>query len=462
MKTALGPRGLRATVTIAFAVGALMLSLVLAVGTYVAARHYLLEQRERTALRQAFADASVARDGLLTSGAQVSDVLGNISPPQGSVLFLHRSGEWYSSSLDVRAADIPTSILDANEAGRPAIGWTDVTDPPAVVVGVPLPAVDAQFYELAVARELDRTLTTLRIALIVCAALTTVAGGLLGRVASRRLLTPLDDVTTAAARISAGDMDTRLARTDDPDLATLVGAFNNMVDALEERVERDARFAADVSHELRTPVTTLVTSLSVIEHSPDLSERSARAVRLMAAELERFRRSLEDLLTLGRLDSGLQETQLSRVAITPLVRQSIESSHRTPDLIVESQPPDDDPVVLVDRQQIARAIVNLLDNADTHGAGVVAVRITRHGDFVDVSIEDRGPGVDPVDRERIFERFARAGQRRSGTGTGLGLSIVAQTVHLHEGSVWCDANPGGGSRFIVRLPVAESPGGAVR
>jgi signal transduction histidine kinase len=253
-------------------------------------------------------------------------------------------------------------------------------------------------------------------------------------------------------------MNTRLTQTSDPDLATLVGAFNNMVDALEERVERDARFAADVSHELRTPVTTLVTSLSVLEHSADLSDRSTQAVRLTATELDRFRRSLEDLITLGRLDSGIQETQLSRIGIGSLVRHTLESTGRPAELLID-RTSGDDPPVLVDRQQISRAVINLLDNADSHGGGVVAVAVGRHEDFVDVTVEDHGNGIAPEDRERIFERFARAGQRRSGTGTGLGLSIVAQTVELHDGSVWCSDNDGGGTRFTMRLPIAPTDDG---
>jgi hypothetical protein len=83
-----------------FALGALVLSTALATGTYAAARHLLVEQRERTALRQAYADAALVRDKLLTSGAQVSEVLGSISPPAGAVMYVHRSGRWYSSSLD--------------------------------------------------------------------------------------------------------------------------------------------------------------------------------------------------------------------------------------------------------------------------------------------------------------------------------------------------------------------------
>ena len=279
-------------------------------------------------MRQAFSDAAMVRDNLLTSGAQVSDVLGSIAPPAGATIYVRRHGVWYSSSLDSSGQEATSRLQPVVADGSVAVAWSDVTDPHAVVVGIPLAAVDAEYYEVSVAEELDRTLRTLGLALAVCAALTTLAGALLGRAASRRLLTPLANVTEAAASVSAGDLSTRLADTTDPDLSALVGAFNNMVDALHDRIQQDARFAADVSHELRTPVTTLTTSLSFLQQAPDLSPRAAQAVQLMGGELERFRRALEDLLALGRLDAGADDPQLSEVGVRELVRQALLAGQR--------------------------------------------------------------------------------------------------------------------------------------
>jgi signal transduction histidine kinase len=103
-----------------------------------------------------------------------------------------------------------------------------------------------------------------------------------------------------------------------------------------------------------------------------------------------------------------------------------------------------------------RALINLFDNADLHGGGLTGVYVTTSGTFVDIHVEDRGSGVASSDRERIFERFARAGGRKAGTGSGLGLSIVEQTAHNHGGSVWCTTRRGGGAAFIFRLPKAEA------
>ena len=316
-------RGLRASVTLVFALGALALSASLSLGTYFSARHLLVEQRERTALRQAFTDAALVRDSLLTSGSEVSEVLGSIAPPTGAVMYLHRDDTWYSSSIDQPGQGVTDAVARTVEAGSVGLAWSDLTDPHAVVVGVPLPAVDAAYYEVSVAEELAATLRTLALALAVCAALTTVGGALLGRAASRRVLQPLGEVAGAAVQVSAGDLETRLRDTSDPDLAVLVGAFNHMVDALHERIERDARFAADVSHELRTPLTTLTTSLGVLQDVPGLSPGASSAVQLMATELTRFRRALEDLLALGRLDAGAGEGDVASVGARELVRQAL-------------------------------------------------------------------------------------------------------------------------------------------
>lgn len=450
--------GLRASVTVGFALGALALSTVLAVGTYLAARQLLIEQRERSAVRQAFTDAALVRDALQTSGAQVSDVLGSISPPAGTMLYVHRDGEWYSSSLDIPAERVTAEVSSRVQDGSVASGWTDQTHPPAIVVGIPLPAVDAEYYEVSVAQELDQTLATLRLALAICAGLTIAAGALLGRYASRRVLSPLTEVTGAAARISGGDLSTRLGDTEDPDLMALVGAFNNMVDALDDRIRQDARFAADVAHELRTPLTTLTNSVSLLQRASDLSPRSERAVRLMTVELERFTRALEDLLALGRLDSDVRDQHVTVIGAADLVRRSLAVSGRAPDLLVDGLDQDGHPAdakVAVDAPQMVRALTNLFDNADIHGGGLVRVRVQVRGGYVDILVEDDGPGIPPPDRERVFERFARAGARKEGTGSGLGLSIVAQTVRNHGGGVWSGEAPTGGAVVVLRLPVAE-------
>ncbi|GAB2681453.1 HAMP domain-containing sensor histidine kinase [Thalassiella azotivora] len=445
--------GLRNQVTVSFAAGALALSAVLSGGTYLVARQYLLDQRESAALGQAFADASYVRDGLLTAGRPVADALGTVSPPSDTVVLVQRGGEWYTTSLRPRVEVVPNALQDTVAAGSAGLAWTTVDGVPAVAVGVPVPAAQARFYEVTVTAELQRTLTTLGWVLTAFAVLTTLAGALLGRWASRRVLAPLDDVAGAAARIAGGDLGTRLPGTDDPELVTIVGSFNAMVDALSERIERDARFTADVSHELRSPLTTLTTSVQLLRAREDeMPQRSREVLDLVDTELVRFRSALDNLLELGRLDAGTARDLRAEVDATHLVRGACELSGRDPGLV---QGPEAVLPVLVDKQQMARAVVNLLENADLHGDGVTAVTVRGDEGSVLVEVDDAGPGVPEADRERVFERFVRGGSRASRPGTGLGLSLVSETVRAHGGTVWCEPGPAGGARFTIRLPRAD-------
>ena len=449
--------GVRATSILSFALLALLVSAVLAGGTYLTARHFLLGQREDTAARQAFVDAALVREGLLTAGARVSDVLDSTSPPPGAVVVVERNGAWYASSLDAEADIVPARIRRLAAQGQAAQAWTRLGSEPAIVVGVPIPAVGARFYELSPTTELDSTLRTLAAVLGAFALLTTAAGALLGRAASSRVVAPLGDVASAAADIAAGRMTTRLPATSDPDLAVIVGSFNTMVEALDQRMRRDARFAADVAHELRSPVTTLMTSVTVLRGTEaSATDRRRAATDLVEQEVRRLHRSRAHPLEGGRRDAGVLDLDRAAVDVGELVTHTVSDTLRPAGLVTLAPGPL---VVVANKTILRRAVVNLLDNADVHGGGTSAVTVARVADTVRVSVVDAGPGVPAAERERVFERFARVGSRGSSPGSGLGLSLVAETVQAHDGSVWCEDSPGGGATFVLSIPAARTGDG---
>jgi signal transduction histidine kinase len=333
--------------------------------------------------------------------------------------------------------------------------WTQLQGEPSLVVSIPLPQVDAVFHEAGDVTELRTTLDTLRAVLTIVAATTALAAAGLGRWAAARAVRPLDDVAVAATRIAGGQLHTRVAATDDPDLAAIVGSFNEMVDALAARIEREARFTADVTHELRSPLTTLVAAVDLVEaRAGQLPQRVRPAVTLAVTELARFRRLLDDLVELARLDAGVADAARERVDLRELVTQALTGSGRDGGLLAVA-PPDPVPVC-AHKRQVERALVNLFENADRHGKGLVRVAVERTARDGVVIVDDDGPGIPAADRERVFERFARGdgGSRGAEPGTGLGLSLVAETLRAHEGAVWCADAPGGGARLVVRLPLA--------
>ncbi|MGY1808679.1 sensor histidine kinase [Blastococcus sp. SYSU D00669] len=451
MRLAPGPRGLRARIVLAFAAGALLVSAVLVVTTFLLARGYLLDQRERAATRQAFVDADLLRSRLATAGTEVGDVLSEMSPGRSD--FVVRSGDsWYSSSLDVGARDVPATLQELVEGGAAGTIRTPSDEGPRLVIGVPVVAADLEFYELAPLVELRGVLRTLTAVLGAAAATATAAGAAAGVWASRRVVQPLNQVAGAATRIAAGELTTRLPPTDDRDLVAIVGSFNTMVDALAARIERDARFVGDVSHELRSPLTSLITSVEVLAaRREELQPRARQALALVEEQLVRFRATLDDLLELARLDNAAAVEERSAVDLAALAREVLVATGRPVDLLHTGGRT----VVGGDKRQLERALRNLLDNADRHAGGARAVGVEQRDGSVVLTVDDAGPGVPPEDRERIFERFTRGvhAGRRSLPGAGLGLAIVAETAARHGGAAWCSASPDGGARMTLALPV---------
>ncbi|WP_308166699.1 HAMP domain-containing sensor histidine kinase [Nocardia albiluteola] len=291
------------------------------------------------------------------------------------------------------------------------------------------------------------------ITLIVCAVCGTGIGAFVGLWLSRRLLEPLQRVTRTAARIASGELGTRLPDTDDPDLAPTVDAFNAMVDSLQQRIDRERRLVGDVSHELRTPLTTLTTSVGVMaRHEAELPERSRRALALVRAELDHLKRLLDDLLALARAEARMHRADAEPLSVRELLQHTLAELHYSPELLRVSI----DATVTGRKLELERALVNLLENAERHGGGVVALTAGRVGGEVVITVDDAGPGVAPADRQRIFERFVTVRRsRRSGTGTGIGLALVTETVAAHGGRVECVDRPGGGARFIVKMPLSD-------
>jgi two-component system sensor histidine kinase MtrB len=453
MRLALGPRGLRARIVLGFAAVTLLVSVVLVTATFLLARNYLLDQREASLTRQAFADANVLNSRLATAGTDVGDLLTELVPSGGADVVLRSGDSWYSSTLDVGARDVPADLQEIVAGGDAGTVRIDAPDGPALVVGVPLRSTGVEFYGVGRLTELRQVLATLSAVLAASAVAATAAGAGFGVWASRRAVQPLDQVAGAATRIAGGELATRLPPTDDPDLVAIVAGFNSMVDALSARIERDARFVADVSHELRSPLTSLVTSVEVLgARREELSPRAGQALTLVEGELRRFRRMLDDLLQLARLDGDATAEATRPVSMTALAREVLAVTGRPRDLLEGD--PDEETVVRGNKQSLERAVRNLLDNADRHAGGPRRVAVQRREDAVVLAVDDAGPGVPVADRERIFERFARGAgaARRSLPGAGLGLAIVAETAARHGGAAWVADGPDGGARFSLSLP----------
>ncbi|HEV7861594.1 MAG TPA: ATP-binding protein [Acidimicrobiia bacterium] len=453
--------GLRARATVAFGCIALFLSATLATMAYELTRSYLIKQRQTTAMRQAYVNARLARSVLRTPDPDVPTILASLQTSSGSVAVLNYQDRWFASKVGIGPNAVPSSLRKevlAGNVGRQRFNL----DGPQVAVGVPLPAVNAFYFEFSPMTELDRSLSLLARALALGAAITVLGGAAVGRYASSRVLRPLRGVATAASRISHGALDTRLDAKGDPDLTPLIASFNEMVDALQDRIDREARFASDVSHELRTPLAAIGSAVNIVRRRRHSPEEAAAALDVLEQQIESFQKLVLDLLEISRLESGTARLEREPIEPDRFARSVLATTGRASvPLGVEPGAPDR---VLVDPRRLSQMLINLLENADNYAGGPTALIVSGNETVVRFAVEDRGPGIAEHERHHIFERFARgesSGRPGAGDGTGLGLSLVAEHARLHHGHVWVEERVGGGARFVVELPLVEYGPGAV-
>jgi two-component system, OmpR family, sensor histidine kinase MtrB len=452
--------GLRARITMAFGIGALLLSTLLSATTWALTRENLLNQREAASTTVVYQNADRVRRNLTTDPTWTQiDVL---ATPSGSRPLLYSRGEFTAQTAEFGRDALLPGFRDMVLDGQPARMQYRLRGEMQLAIGVPLPSVEAAYFEIVSLADLERTLRALAVSLTGASLVTTLAGGALGWWASRRALRPLTGVSTAATALAGGRLDTRLEASDDPDLAPIATSFNDMAQALQDRIERDARFASDVSHELRSPLMTLAASIEVIENQrEELPERARAALDLMVADIDRFQQLVEDLLEISRFDVGAIKLHLEEVVAVEMVIQAV-SVLGGGGVPVRYDPEVSDVIVRVDKRRFGRVIANLLDNANKYAGGATATTLSVVGHHLQIAVEDRGSGVPPEDRTAIFDRFARGGEsgkRSTDSGVGLGLSLVDEHVRLHGGRVWVEDRLDGepGARFVVELPIVEPP-----
>jgi two-component system, OmpR family, sensor histidine kinase MtrB len=434
---------------VAFAVLALLLSTTLAMFSYQLTRTYLIDRRESTARREAYLNARVVRDALRANSLDVVGALAQTQIGSDGVIIVRVDSQWFGTSVGVGRDDIPTSLRRLVIGGSAGTQNTHLSSVPNMGVGVPLPAVNAEFFEFIPVRELEQTLSLLARALVAAALVVTLIGAIVGRYASGRVLRPVRRMAVTATGIADGAIDERLDAEGDSDLEPLVDAFNSMVSALRDRIEREARFSSNVSHELRSPLATITAALNVARRRRS-DEDSDAALDVLESEVHRFSDLVVDLLEISRMEAGVSEAQFERIDPARLVSEVLSSTNR--DHVPVRIEPAAPSVIMGDKRRIAQVLTNLLNNADAYGGGAIAVVVAGTGDALLISVDDDGPGV-PVDQRRhVFERFARGVTSASTPGTGLGLALAVEHLRLHNGQIWIDDSPTGGARFVIEIP----------
>lgn len=452
--------GLRTRIVAYFSLATFIGVVILSVVTFAATRNYLVDKATSSARDQAIANAQLVRTLVGSNRADAGEVVTGLrTQPSGfAVLHLGTEDLFYAQApLRFTQSNLPTNFVREALAGRSGVQRVDFGGRPYEAVAIGIPAIDATYFEIFPISDVADTLGTIRSTLVAAVLAITVVAGVLGFLFSGNVLVPLRRVTDAATTIAEGSLTTRLDPESDPDLQQLVASFNNMADAVQERIEREERFASDVSHELRSPITSLGAAVDVLKGRADeLSERNRQALEIIATQVRRFDRTVLDLLELSRLDARAGQDNREELHLAALVER-IASRHGYASVLVVSDLGDDD-VVFLDRRRVERILLNLLDNARDHAGGASEILLSSDDDGnLLLIVDDNGPGISVSERLRIFERFARGTASRNSVGSGLGLAIVAEHALALGGRAYVDTSPSGGARFVVAIPPGAQP-----
>ena len=222
-----------------------------------------------------------------------------------------------------------------------------------------------------------------------------------------------------------------------------------------DQVRRD--FVSNVSHELRTPLASIQAMVETLHEEPTMraGDRATFLDRIQG-QVTRLGTLVDELLDLSRIESGAIELRPEELDLGGLVAEAASAlRERAGESTLQfNLPPVGVTAVEADRFSLVRVITNLLDNAVKYGATGASVDVTTEteGDVVVLRVRDHGPGIPPADLQRVFERFYKSDQSRSGRGVGLGLAIVKHLVGAHGGQIEALNAEGGGAEFRVRLP----------
>jgi signal transduction histidine kinase len=264
----------------------------------------------------------------------------------------------------------------------------------------------------------------------------------------RRALRPVAAIQKKLMEITAGDLTRRVPVPASRDeIHGLARTTNLTLAALDSAVTQQRRFVADASHELRSPLAILRTQLEVAQQHPELLDLEATL-----GDVIRLQDLAADLLLLARLDAGEQPLHVE-VPFTELVREEVARRAASDRVPVRLEVEEDLSVWGV-RGHLARAVGNLLANAQRHAESAVSVRLEAEDEqWLRLDVGDDGNGVPKGQRRRIFDRFVRLDESRSRDegGAGLGLAIVQDVALEHRGMVHVLDSPEGGALFRMAL-----------
>ncbi|MDO9486361.1 MAG: HAMP domain-containing sensor histidine kinase [Actinomycetota bacterium] len=434
-----------------FALLAFVISTVLSVASYQFARNYLMKARESVAQTRALLDAQAVSHAMTIKGDSAQRAileLPLVGARASQHLYSSDGRTWVGVQTPVPASAIPPQLLLAAATGGGAKQRFSYQGQPYLAVATDIDG--ATYAEIFSFYELDTALKRGAWLILGIIVLSTVLGALLGLYFVSYLLRPVRELAYSARKLAAGELGARVLLTGDPDLDPLAVTFNSVADSLEARLAREQRFSANVSHELRSPVTSVLGTAELLEtRSAELPARESGLVTVLSQQVRRLAQVLQDLLEISRINPETPP-QWESVNVRQLCHDSALQRGFDSGLVS-----GDDVTIRTDARRVERVVGNLMENARTHGGGVVRVKVLAEFNAVQVIVDDAGPGVPEELRERVFEPFNRGLAHSGREGAGLGLAIARDQAVNIGGDIEIATSPEGGARFIAMFPTHE-------
>src|SRR5262245_33037531 len=286
-----------------------------------------------------------------------------------------------------------------------------------------------------------------------------VASALIAIIVTRRGLQPLRKMTESLGRIGPDQLKERIGSSGWPhELQPLAGAFDQMLERLDDSFTRLSQFSADLAHELRTPIANMLGEAQVALTRDRTAADYRESIESTVAECERLSRIVDNLLFVARVDAARE----------PIARKWFDARAAVEKIAAFYQTVADDCHVTItcsgdghihaDPDLFERAVGNLLDNAlrfvPEHGS--IRIAVSEHNSNFQVTVSDNGCGIAAEHLPRVFDRFYRAESSRSSDGAGLGLALVKSIVELHGGSAAIQSKLSQGTAVVLRFPAASS------
>jgi signal transduction histidine kinase len=395
----------------------------------------------------------------IIGGVTVGDQARTVVVNDGGVLLADTQGEavgtpFASTERPEFEATLSGGRVDVRERHSDTLGED------LLVVTVPVTDVDGDVVGAlrisAPLGEVDAAVRSSWVALLLIGLAVVGAGFVLAWLLAGSMARPVEKLGTAAGRLGRGDLGARVEPEGPREIESVGRSFNRMADALAANLAAQRDFVANASHQLRTPLTGIKLRLEAIRGAGGpAADEAAKA----EAELNRLSALVDDLLALARASSDEttgEVVDLSAAAATAARRweePAVSSGH---ELVLGDSTGGR---VWAARTDVAHIFDNLIENAIryTPPGTTVTIQTGRDGSGSELVVSDTGPGIPPMDRERIFERFYRGADGRSaGPGTGLGLAIVAELAERWDGRVELLDGPGTRVRARFPAPAADS------